>query len=82
MNSFMNVLWGSEGSVVTGNRDGVPFLAYISNVRVKYGKDLGVTISYDKESAKDIGYCSDILDGSALYNGSDSRFSNLHVYFD
>ena len=82
MNSFMNALWNSAGSVVTGKRDGIPFLAYVSDVRVKYGTDLGVAIRYDNESTKDIGYATDILDGSALYNGSDSRFSNLHVYFE
>lgn len=82
MNSFMNALWGSEGAVVTGKRDGVPFLAYIDNVRVKYGTDLSVTIRYDQESLADIGYETDLVNGSALFAGEDSKFSNLHVYFD
>jgi hypothetical protein len=82
MNSFMNALWGSEGSMITGKVDGVPFLGYISDVRVKYGNDLGVTISYDQESVKDVGYGSDIIDGSEIYNGGNYKFSDLHVYFD
>jgi hypothetical protein len=82
MNDFMNSLWGSEGSMITGKVDGIPFLGYVSNVRCKYGQDLQVTISYDEDSVKDVGYCSDIIDGSEIYNGGNYKFSNLHIYFE
>lgn len=81
MNDFMNALYNAEGSIVTGSKDGVKFLANITNVRVKYGTDLSVTIRYDADSAKDVGYETDLIDGSALFNGSNSVFTNLHVYF-
>lgn len=81
MNSFMNALYNANGATVTGNKNGVPFLAYISNVRVKYGKDLSVTIAYDTESLADIGYATDLINGSDLFKGENSVFKNLHVYF-
>lgn len=81
MNSFMNALYNAVGATVTGRKNGVDFLAYISNVRVKYGNDLCVTLSYDDESMADIGYGSDLITGSHLFEGKNSVFENLHVYF-
>ncbi len=82
MNSFMNALYNAEGSVVTGYKNDVPFLGYITKTRVKYGSDIQVTIAYDEESMKETGYGGDIIDGSVLLAGENATYRNLHVYFE
>lgn len=82
MNKFMNALYNAVGSVITGNKNGIPFLAYVSDTRVKYGADISVSISYDQDSIQDMGICSDIIDGSVLFNGGNGVFENLHIYFE
>lgn len=81
MNSFMNALYNAVGATVTGRKNGVDFLAYISDVRVKFGNDLSVTLSYDEESMSELGYGSDLITGSHLFEGKNNAFENLHVYF-
>lgn len=81
MNSFMNALYTAENTIVTGRKNGLPFLGYITKTRMKRGDDISVTITYDVESMKELNDASDIINGSVLLAGGNSVYSDLHVYF-
>tara|TARA_R110000796_G_scaffold21805_1_gene63932 strand:+ start:802 stop:1032 length:231 start_codon:yes stop_codon:yes gene_type:complete len=74
MNDFMNNVYNATGSQVSGDANGVPFLGYIVDTRVKYGGDVQVVV----EDAED----TFIIDAVALMNGVDATYSNLHIYFN
>jgi len=81
MNSFMNALYTAENAMVTGRKNGFPFLGYITKTRMKRGDDISVTIAYDVDTMKELNDAGDIINGSVLFAGGNSVYTNLHVYF-
>lgn len=73
MNEFMNKLYGSIGSEVTGYHQDIPFHGKIVDTRVKYGGDIQVVVETDDDVI--------LIDGTELLVGDTALFSNLHVYF-
>lgn len=73
MNEFMNSLYNSIGSEVSGFYDGVPFLGTITETRVKYGHDISVTVVD--------GSATYLIKGTELLAGDAGLYKNLHVYF-
>ena len=73
MNEFMNNVYNAIGAEVSGYHKDIPFHGKIVYTRCKYGADISVHV----EDSNDI-Y---VIDGEALYQGEDSTYKNLHVYF-
>jgi len=74
MNEFMNNLYNAIGAEVTGYHNDNAFHGTITYTRVKYGSDISVHV----EDGNNI-Y---VIDGTALYEGEDATYKNLHVYFN
>lgn len=72
MNEFMNNIYGAIGTEVTGFHHDKPFHGTITYTRAKYGNDISVHVEDDNDIY--------VIDGSALYQGEDSTYKNLHVY--
>jgi hypothetical protein len=81
MNQFFDMLANSIGSDVTGRKKGVPFLGYISSVKPIVGDDVMVYLTYDVDTVKDTSDAGTMVLSSALMNGGDDTYTNLHVYF-
>ena len=79
LNEFMNKLYSNSSTIVTGKRQGVEFLAYVKDVRVKYGTDLQATLVYDRDCLEDIQRDTDLIDGTELFNGGNGIFTDLKV---
>jgi len=74
MNEFMNNLYNAIGAEVTGYHHDVPFHGVITRTRAKAGTDISVHV----EDAKNIW----VIDGTELFEGKGTAYSNLHVYFN
>jgi|SaaInl5LU_22_DNA_1037371.scaffolds.fasta_scaffold15440_8 hypothetical protein len=72
--TFMGNVYNAVGSEVSGHYAGMPFLGTITETRVKYGGDIQVVVEEE--------HMTYLIDGTALMNGGDTIYDNLHVYFD
>lgn len=73
MNEFLNSLYNSVGSEVSGYHNEVAFLGTITDTRVKYGTDIQVTVVDGTNTY--------LIDGTTLAGAYDACYSNLHIYF-
>ncbi len=72
MNEFLNSLYNSVGSEVSGYHNGVAFLGTITSTRAKYGTDIQVTVVD--------GINTYLIDGTTLAEDGNASYSNLCVY--
>ena len=72
---FVNNIYNATDVEISGYHKDTPFLGRIIHTRCKYGADISVHVE-DKDN-NDI-Y---VINGRALYEGQDSTYKNLHVYF-
>ena len=72
---FVNNIYNATDVEISGYYRDTPFLGRIIHTRCKYGADICVQVE-DKDN-NDI-Y---VINGRALYEGQDSTYKNLHVYF-
>ena len=73
MNTFMDKLYTSIGTKVSGSHCGIPFTGTITSTRAKYGEDIGVTIQDENNIW--------LLNGSQLMAGEGGGYTNLKVHF-
>ncbi|MDA8883005.1 hypothetical protein N9I00_01245 [bacterium] len=72
--TFMDNLYNAIGSEVSGYYAGAPFIGNITSTRAKYGGDIQVVVEQE--------HMTYLIDGTALMNGGDTIYDNLHVYFN